>query len=328
MPGRWTKRSIKSCPPWGDFKLQFTLMDSPRTLNLTRFAWLSIGAAVLTIALKLGAFWLTNSIGLLSDALESLVNLVTAIVALAALSIAARPADEEFSYGYSKVEFFSSGFEGGMILLAAGSIAATALPRLVRPQPLEQVGLGLVVSIAASLINFGVARVLSRAAQRYSSITLEADARHLMTDVLTTGGVIVGVALVAVTGWGRLDAILALLVAANILLTGFSLLRRSALGLMDASLPPVEVEKVQQLLQPYGDQGVKFHALRTRSAAARGFVSMHILVPGNWSVQRAHRLAEQIESDIRQRMPRLAVFTHVEPIEDPASFQDSTLERE
>lgn len=296
--------------------------------NLTRFAWLSIGAAILTIGLKLGAYYLTNSVGLLSDALESLVNLVTAIVALIALSIAARPADEEFAYGYSKVEYFSSGFEGGMILIAAGSIAATAIPRLINPQPLEKVGLGLVVSVIASLINFGVARVLQTAANRYNSITLEADSRHLMTDVITTGGVIVAVALVALTGWVRLDPIIALLVAANILFTGFRLLRHSAKGLMDVSLPEANLSEIQEILNPLGDQGVKFHALRTRAAAARGFVSMHILVPGEWTVKQSHQLAEGIETSIRAKIPNIVVFTHVEPIDDPLAYQDANLNQE
>ncbi len=293
--------------------------------NLTRFAWLSIAAAVLTIGLKLGAFFLTNSVGLLSDALESLVNLATAIAALFALRIAARPADEEFSHGYSKVEYFSSGFEGGMILLAAASIAATAIPRLIQPRPLEQVGLGLGVSVLASLINFGVARLLAQAGKRYGSITLTADSRHLMTDVLTTVGVLAGVGLVALTGWQRLDPIIALLVAANILFTGFGLLRQSTLGLMDASLPESDLKRIQESLQAYSQEGVQFHALRTRSAAARGFVSMHVLVPGEWTVQRAHHLAEQIEADLRSKDPNLAVFTHVEPQEDPRSWTDTTL---
>jgi cation diffusion facilitator family transporter len=306
----------------------YLVSDRSQKNNLTRYAWLSIGAAILTIGLKLGAYYLTNSVGLLSDALESLVNLVTAIVALIALNIAVKPADEEFAYGYSKVEFFSSGFEGGMILLAAVSIAFTAIPRLINPQPIEQVGLGLAISIIASIINFVVARVLLQAGRRHGSITLEADARHLMTDVYTTIGVIVGVVLVSLTGWLRLDPIIALLVAANILYTGFVLLRRSARGLMDVSLPEAEVSQVQNILQDYESYGVKFHALRTRSAAARGFVSMHILVPGSWSVWRAHQLAEQIEQDIHQRLPSTAVFTHVEPLDDPTSLEDSSLERE
>jgi cation diffusion facilitator family transporter len=303
-------------------------MASPQsTPRLTRYAWLSILAAILTIGLKLGAYWLTNSVGLLSDALESLVNLATAIVALIALSVAARPPDEEFAYGYSKVEFFSSGFEGGMILLAAGSIAASALPRLFDPQPIEQAGLGLTISVIASLINLGVSRVLMSAARRHDSITLEADAHHLFTDVVTTAGVVIGVALVALTGWLWLDPLIALAVAVNILWTGFRLLRRSARGLMDVALPERDIQVVQETLKSYEPQGVVFHALRTRTAAALGFVSMHVLVPGDWTVQRAHTMAEQVEKDIHARLPQVAVFTHVEPIDDPASWQDTTLER-
>jgi cation diffusion facilitator family transporter len=303
-------------------------MSEPAPIKLTRFAWLSIGAAILTIALKMGAYLLTNSVSLLSDALESFVNLVTATVALIALTIAARPADEEFAFGYSKVEFFSSGFEGGMILIAAGSIVAAAIPRLIHPQPIEQVWLGLIVSVTASLINLGVSRVLTSAGKRYGSITLQADAKHLMTDVITTGGVLVGVVLVSLTGWQRLDPLIAILVAANILYTGLRLLRQAGLGLMDASLPTADVQVVRDILQPLNEQGVEFHALRTRSAAARGFVSMHLLVPGSWSVKRAHKLAEEVESQIRQSIPQIAVFTHVEPLEDPSSFDDTSLDRE
>jgi len=298
------------------------------TQNLTRFAWLSIGAATLTIGLKLGAYFLTNSVGLLSDALESLVNLATAIVALFALRIAARPADEEFSFGYSKAEYFSSGFEGGMILLAAGSIVATAIPRLIQPQPVEQVGLGLVVSVIASLINLGVARILSQAGKHYGSITLTADSRHLMTDVITTGGVLIGVTLVALTGWQRLDPIIALLVAANILFTGFSLLRHASLGLMDAALPEADIQVIQSVLSPYNQQGIQFHALRTRAAASRDFISMHVLVPGDWTVRQSHQLAEQIETELRQKSPNAAIFTHVEPQEDPTASQDTSLDQE
>jgi cation diffusion facilitator family transporter len=296
--------------------------------NLTRFAWISIGAALFTISLKLIAFWLTNSVSLLSDALESLVNLVTAIVALIALSVAARPADEEFTFGYSKVEFMSSGFEGGMILVAAGSIVATAIPRLIAPQPIEQLGLGIFISIVASMINLVVARVLATAGKKYGSITLQADAHHLMTDVLTTAGVLVGIILVSLTGWLRLDPLIAMLVAANILRTGLRLLRQSGQGLLDASLPAAEVQTVREILEGYEKRGVKFHALRTRSAAARSFVSMHILVPGDWSVQRAHHLAEQIEGEIRRKLSHIVVFTHVEPLEDPVSWQDDDLDRE
>ena len=285
--------------------------------QLTRFAWLSITAAIVTIVMKLGAYLLTNSVGLLSDALESLVNLATAIIALIALNIAAKPADEEFAFGYTKVEFFSSGFEGGMILLAAGSIAWTAIPRLLHPEKIEQVALGLAVSVGASLVNFGVSRILLQAGKRYDSITLEADARHLMTDVVTTIGVIAGVALVGLTGWAILDPLIAIAVSVNILFTGVSLIRRSVRGLMDVSLPEQEMEQIEEILQPYSHQGVKFHALRTRSAAAQDFVSMHVLVPGNWTVRHAHTLAEQIERDIRKSSPQRAVFTHIEPQDDP-----------
>lgn len=305
-----------------------TSMSDPKPTDLTRFAWMSIAAAILTISLKLAAYWLTDSVGLLSDALESLVNLVTAIAALTALRIAAKPADEEFSFGYSKVEFFSSGFEGGMILVAAGSIAFTAVQRLLHPQPLEQVGLGLAISVIASLVNLGASRVLSQAGKRYNSITLQADSRHLMTDVITTVGVIAGVGLVSITGWGFLDPVIALLVAANILFTGWNLLRQAYHGLMDASLPEAEVAQIQEILTAYEVQGIKFHALRTRSAAARGFVSMHVLVPDEWSVQQGHQVAEKIESEIRLKLPGVAVFTHVEPLRDPASLEDSRLEEE
>ena len=242
--------------------------------SLARYAWLSIAAAIVTIFLKLGAYWLTNSVGLLSDALESLVNLVSAIVALIVLTIAVRPADEEYSYGYSKAEYFSSGFEGGMILLAAGAIIASAIPRLLHPEPLEKVGLGLAVSVVASLINFAVARILAGAAKRHNSITLEADSHHLMTDVITTAGVLVGVVLVALTGWQRLDPIIAILVAVNILVTGYRLLRRSANGLMDVAIPSDQVEHIKKTLQSYAPLGVQFHAVRTRSAAARRALSL------------------------------------------------------
>lgn len=303
-------------------------MNASAPVNLTRFAWISIAAAVITITMKLAAYWLTNSVGLLSDALESIVNLITAIVALVALRIAARPADEEYAYGYSKVEFFSSGFEGGMILIAAGSIAFTAIQRLLNPQPLEQVGFGLLISVIASLVNLGASRTLFQAGKRYGSVTLQADAHHLMTDVITTGGVIVGVGLVSVTGLGFLDAVIALLVAANILFMGAKLLRQAFFGLMDKSLSPSEMAKIQSILKAHETQGIEFHGLRTRSAAARGFVSMHILVPGGLSVQEGHAIAEKIENEIRQELSQVVLFTHVEPIEDPISMEDIRLDKE
>ena len=303
------------------------MSSSQSPSNLSRFAWLSIGAAILTIALKMGAYLLTNSVSLLSDALESLVNLVTAIAALAALNVAARPADEEFAHGYSKIEFFSGGFEGAMILVAAGSIVATAIPRLIHPEPLEQVGLGLIVSAAASLINLWVSRILSATGKRSGSVALQADANHLMTDVITTAGVLAGVVLVSLTGWMWLDPVIAILVAINILRMGYRLIRQSVQGLLDVSLPAEDLEIIQNVLKDFEKEGVQFHAVRTRSAGSRSFVSMHILVPGQWHIRRGHSLAEEVEMRIRARLQRIVVFTHVEPVEDPAAWEDRELER-
>jgi cation diffusion facilitator family transporter len=295
--------------------------------NLTRFAWLSIGTAVLTIVLKALAYGLTGSVGLLSDALESLVNLVAAIMALAMLTIAARPADEMHAFGYGKAEYFSSGLEGALILLAAASIAWTAVPRLYAPQPLEHIGIGLAISVLASAINFWVARVLMNAGKEYRSITLEADAHHLMTDVWTSAGVVLGVGLVALTGWVRLDPIIALIVAANILRIGWRLLGRSVSGLMDATLPAAERDAIKQVLNRYESQGIQYHALRTRQAGTRAFVSLHVLVPRDWTVQRGHDLLEQLERDIRAAVPGAQLFTHLEPQGDPAAWEDIALDR-
>jgi cation diffusion facilitator family transporter len=298
---------------------------TPPPPSLTRYAWLSIAAAVVTITLKSTAYVLTGSVGLLSDALESFVNLAAAIVALFALRIVTRPADDEFTFGYSKVEYFSSGFEGGMILLAAAGIVITAVPRLIHPQPLEQLGVGLVISVVASLINLGVALILQRAGKTYNSITLEADARHLMTDVWTTAGVLVGIALVGITGYVRLDPIIALLVAANILFTGYRLLVRSGRGLMDVALEPDELDSVKAILNEYKPKGVDYHALRSRQAAARKFMVVHLLVPGSWSVARGHKLAEQIENQVRATISNTNIVTHVEPAEDPLSMEDGSI---
>ena len=295
--------------------------------NLTRFAWLSIGAAILTIALKTTAYWLTDSVGLLSDALESLVNLVAAIMALAMLTIAARPADEMHAFGYGKAEYFSSGLEGALILLAAASIAWTAVPRVFAPQPLEHVGIGLGISVLASAINFAVARVLMNAGKEYRSITLEADANHLMTDVWTSAGVVLGVGAVALTGWGRLDPSIALIVAANILRIGWQLLGRSVRGLMDATLPSAERDAIKRVLNRYESQGIQYHALRMRQAGTRAFISLHVLVPRDWTVQRGHDLLEQLERDIRSAVPGAQLFTHLEPQGDPAALEDIGLDR-
>jgi cation diffusion facilitator family transporter len=295
--------------------------------SLTRYAWLSISAAVVTIGLKLVAYLFTGSVGLLSDAIESLVNLIGAVVALAMLTIAAQPPDEEHAYGHSKAEYFSSGVEGTLIVIAAISIAAAAWERLISPRPIEDVGLGLAISVVASLINLGVARILLRAGRQHSSIALEADGRHLMTDVWTSVGVVLGVAAVALTGWHRLDAIIALLVAANIIREGWHLLKRTVSGLMDTALPADEQNSVRNALAKYEQEGIKFHAMRTRQAGTRRFVSVHVLVPGNWTVQRGHQLLERLEADVRQTLSNVTVFTHLEPLGDAASWQDTTLDR-
>ena len=304
------------------------MKSSPKNLSpLTRFAWLSIAAAVVTIVLKGTAYQLTGSVGLLSDAVESIVNLVGAVVALTMLTIASRPADEEHNYGHSKAEYFSSGIEGTLILIAALSIGVTAVQRLISPKPLEQIGVGLAVSAVASTINLIVGLILLRAGKLNNSITLEANAQHLMTDVWTSVGVVVGVGAVALTGWERLDPIVAILVALNITWSGFRIVRKSVLGLMDTGLPPEEQNLIQSILEGYQESGIQFHALRTRQAGARAFASFHVLVPGEWTVQRGHDLVEQIELDLRTALPNITVFTHLESLSDPASWEDTSLDR-
>lgn len=296
--------------------------------GLTKFAWLSIGAAVATIALKTTAYFLTGSVGLLSDAIESLVNLAGAVMALTMLIIAARPADHDHVYGHSKAEYFASVTEGILIFGAALGIIFTAVQRLLDPRPLEQLGVGLGVSVAASIINFSVARILLNAGRKQRSITLEADAHHLMTDVWTSVGVIGGVALAGVTGWGQLDPLIAILVAFNILWTGFQLVRRSVAGLMDAALPENEQKIIQEVMEKYRQKGVNFHALRTRQAAARRFISVHVLVPGATTVQDAHGIVENFEADLRATLGgAVTVFTHLEPAEDELSMEDMHLDR-
>ena len=295
--------------------------------SLTRFAWISIGASLLTIVLKSVAYHLTGSVGLLSDAIESLVNLAGGIMALTMLKIAARPADTEHAYGHNKAEYFSSGVEGTLILVAAASIGYAAYGRLLDPKPLEQVGLGLVVSAAASGINLATALLLVRVGRKRNSITLEANGHHLMTDVWTSVGVIGAVGAVAATGWTRLDPIVAFIVAANIVWTGGKIVRRSVAGLMDASLPEADLESVRKVFALHESVGIKYHALRTRQAGMRKFVSVDVLVPGAWSVQQGHDLVEKIEAEIRAVVSESSVFTHLEPLEDPLSWADEKLDR-
>jgi cation diffusion facilitator family transporter len=302
-------------------------LNTTNRSSLTRFAWLSIAAALLTIALKAVAYKLTGSVGLLSDALESCINLIGAMMALAMLTIAARPADEDHHYGHSKAEYFSSGVEGTLILIAAVSIGIAAVQRFLAPKPLEQIGLGLGVSVMASLINLFVARVLSKAGKNFHSITLEADAKHLMTDVWTSAGVLVGIGAVALTGWERLDPIVAFLVAANIVWSGVRIVRESVLGLMDTALPLEAQNTIQKVLESYKKSGIQFHALLTRQSGSRQFISFHVIVPGKWTVQHGHHLLENIEADLRGALPNANVITHLESLDDPASWDDIDLDR-
>jgi cation diffusion facilitator family transporter len=290
--------------------------------SLTKFAWLSIATALTTIALKSIAYLLTGSVGLLSDAIESIVNLVGAIMALGMLTIAARPPDDDHAFGHSKAEYFASSLEGLLILVAAGCIIYTAVLRLINLQPLEQLGFGLVVSTAASLVNLVVARILITAGKKYTSITLEADGQHLMTDVWTSVAVIAGVGIVALTGWLPLDPIVAILIAFNIVWTGIQLVRRSVAGLMDTTLPAAEKKIIEDIMADYRKKGVEFHALRTRQSASRRFISVHLLVSGKWSVHDAHHIAEAFEGDIRAALQDTTVTTHLEPVDDEISMND------
>lgn len=293
--------------------------------SLTRWAWLSIGAAVTTIGLKSAAYLVTGSVGLLSDALESVVNLVAAVLALVALRIASRPADDTHQFGHGKVEYFSAGAEGLMILVAALLIIVSAVQRLFDPQPLEELGVGLAITLVATLINAVVGVLVLRAGRRHRSITLVADGKHLLTDVWTSVGVVVGVGVVALTGWLPLDSLVAIGVAVNILWTGFGLVRHSSRGLMDHALPDDEVAAVWSVLgriageHPGGE--VEFHAVQTREAGRERFVSMHVLVPGAWSVTQGHDLLEQVEEEVQSALPDTHVHTHLEPREDPRSYE-------
>ncbi len=293
----------------------------PSRGSLARYAWMSIGAAVVTIALKSTAYVLTGSVGLLSDALESIVNLVAAIVALFALRFASLPPDAEHPHGHDKVEYFSSGLEGALIFVAALTIIVSAIPRFVNPVELTEVGVGLAVSVAASAVNLVAARALIRAGKEHASITLEADGHHLMTDVWTSVGVLVGVGAVKLTGENRLDPVIAMAVAVHILWAGFKLVRRSASGLLDTALPTEELQAIEAKLAPFRTDDVTWHAVKTRQSGSRRFVSLHVLVPGSWSIQRGHDLVERIEAAIRETGPRTFVMTHIEPIEDQRAYE-------
>lgn len=301
-------------------------MSGSHAHSLTRWAWLSIAAAVVTIGMKTVAYLLTGSVGLLSDALESVVNLVAAILALIAIAAAAKPADERHHFGHGKAEYLSAGAEGVMILVAAALIVYAAVDRLLNPQPLEDLGIGLAITLGATVVNGAVGVIILRQGRRHRSMALVADGKHLLTDVYTSIGVIVGIALVAITGWLPLDSLVALAVGANILWTGFILVRNAGRGLLDHALPQDETARVLGVLRdfvaryPAGE--LEFHGLQTRESGRDQFVSVHVLVPGSWSVSRAHDLVEQVESAIVAELPHAQVHTHLEPREDPRSHED------
>lgn len=296
--------------------------------SLKSFIYLAIAAAIATISLKLLAYILTGSVGLLSDALESCVNLIAAVVALFMITLAEKPADEEHAYGHSKAEYFSSAIEGGLIVLAAFSIIWSAIPRLIDPRPLENIGIGLLVAFGASAINLVVGIILIRNGKKNHSITLEADGKHLITDVYTSVGVVIGIGLVQLTGWLMLDALVAIGVAINILWTGYQLMSRSAQGLLDTAIPETEIAQITALLEKHKADNIEYHSLMTRQAGQRKFISLHLLAPGKWSIQDGHNLAETVEEEIRDLFDSpVTVFTHLEPIEDPVSMLDIGIDR-
>lgn len=296
--------------------------------SLTKFAWLSIFTAIVTIILKSIAYFLTGSVGLLSDAVESLVNLAAGIIALFMLKIAETPPDADHSYGHSKAEYFASIMEGIFIFIAAIAIIASAIERIIHPKLIEQAYLGLGISIAASIANYITAQKLLKIGKKHHSITLEADGHHLMTDVITTAGVIMAVFFVAITGFQILDPIVAILVAINIIFTGSSLIKRSILGLLDTSISREQLEIINNIFKKYERKGLKFHGLRTRQSAQRKFVEFHVLSPGIWTVKKGHDLLEDIEKDIRDLIKNVTITTHLEPVEDPRSLKDISIERE
>ena len=299
-----------------------------QSIPVTNYAWLSIGAAVATITLKSLAYVATGSVGLLSDAIESLANLFTAITALFILRIALRPADENHAYGHTKAEYFSAVVEGIFIILAAGGIAFTAVDRMLHLQSIKEPLTGIWISAFASLINFSVAMVLFRAAKKHRSITLESDAHHLLTDVWTSVAVIIGIFFVYITNIQILDPIIGILVSLNIVFTGFRIIRQSIAGFMDPSIDEADIAQIRRILDGYCSGGITYHGLRTRLSASRRFVTFHVLVPGSWTVRKGHNLLEKIEKKLHDTFEKMTVTTHLEPIEDPRSNKDIAIDRE
>ena len=295
---------------------------------LQYYLYLSIGAALVTILLKSYAYYLTGSVGLMSDALESFVNLFAAIFAVIMLHISQKPADKKHTYGHSKAEYFSSAAEGALIIIAAFSIFRSAIPRIFNPISIENVDLGLLLSFIASIVNLGVGSTLIYNGKKRKSLILEADGRHLMTDVWTSLGVIVGIIIVKFTGWYIVDPIIAIFVAVNIMFTGYKLIKRSARGLMDATIPDEDMKRIILYLDSLKSNQIEYHSLMTRTAGQRKFIFFHLLVPGNWSVKQGHDCADKIEEHIISMFTEpVTVDTHLEPVDDPASMNDIGIDR-
>lgn len=290
--------------------------------DLLKFAYLSIAAAVVTIAMKFGAYVLTGSVGLLSDALESTVNLVAAVIAVMALRVASKPADDVHHYGRGKAEYLSAAVEGFMIFAAAAAILITAVPRLFEGEQLEELGLGLIITVLATAINGSVGVVLLRAGRKHRSATLEADGHHLLTDVWTSGGVIVGIFLVLVTHWTILDPLIAIAVAINIMVIGVKLIRGSLRSLLDAAIPDSEQDAIVEVLRKHSHDGITFHGLQTRESGVQRFMTVHMLVPGDWTVASSHDCSDEVEKALKAAVSDLSVLIHVEPIDDPRSYGD------
>lgn len=300
---------------------------STNTQLPSSFAWISIAAAITTILLKFSAYVITGSIGFFSDAIESFVNLVTATTSLIALRIAERPADAQHAYGHTKAEYFASVVEGVSILIASGGIALAAFSRLAHPQPIHGPFLGIVISVLASSVNALVAIVLFRAGRKHRSIALESEAHHLMTDVWTSVAVIAGVGAVFFTNIQLLDPLIALMVSANIVFSGFRIIKNSVLGFMDTSISAEDIRGVEEVLHRHCIRDISYHGLRTRSSASRRFVTFHVLVPGHWTVRRGHNLLEKIEQDLHGKFEKMTITTHLEPREDARSSDDISLDR-
>ena len=299
--------------------------QSTGTPDLSRYGWLAVATALATIALKAGAWLVTGSVGLLADAADALVTPAAAVVALIALKIAVKPADANHNFGHTKAEYFSAAVEGVMIFIAAISIGIFAVQRLLVPQPLEAVGVGLAISVVASVLNGAVALLLIRAGRRHHSIALKADGKHLMTDVWTSAGVLAGIVLVWLTGWDWLDPVIAIAVGVNILFAGYALVQESTAGLMDVSLPEEDNERLRAILSSRAGAEVGFHLMRTRVSGTRQFMEFHLLVPDEWSVKQGHDFLEDLSDEIVSEFPRMTVTGHIEPINDARSYSHADL---